>query len=120
MKKGLKITVRILLIFLVTVLGYAAYVFLAYHRIGDSRAEVEDPVSAGAAAEKEYRIVSWNMGFGAYEDDFGFFMDGGTEAWAWSEERLTMSMKRKSSAIAVRVIRACLHRTMIRRFCFIL
>lgn len=88
MKKGLKITVRILLIFLVTVLGYAAYVFLAYYRIGDSRAEVEDPVTEEAAVDKKYKIVSWNIGFGAYEDDFGFFMDGGTEARAWSEERL--------------------------------
>ena len=32
------------------------------------------------------------IGFGAYEDDFGFFMDGGTQSWAWSKERLTANI----------------------------
>ena len=39
-----------------------------------------------------YTVVSWNIGFGAYEDDYGFFMDGGTESRAWSKERLTANM----------------------------
>ena len=34
------------------------------------------------------------IGFGAYESDYGFFMDGGTESRAWSEERLTANLDR--------------------------
>jgi hypothetical protein len=41
---------------------------------------------------KDQKIVSWNIGFGAYEDDYGFFMDGGTQSWAWSKERLDANL----------------------------
>ena len=34
------------------------------------------------------------MGFGAYSADYSFFMDGGTESRAWSEERLTANIER--------------------------
>ncbi|MBR6322567.1 MAG: endonuclease/exonuclease/phosphatase family protein, partial [Lachnospiraceae bacterium] len=43
---------------------------------------------------KEYYILSYNIGFGAYEPDYGFFMDGGTQSWAWSKERLDANMKK--------------------------
>ncbi len=36
----------------------------------------------------------------AYEDDYGFFMDGGHESWAWSKERLDANLKRIGSLLA--------------------
>lgn len=99
MKKALKIIGLVLAVLLVIVIGYVAYVFLAYHRIGDCRIEPVNEVSAEADAEKDYRIVSWNIGFGAYEDDYGFFMDGGTEAWAWSRERLNENLSEISERL---------------------
>ena len=97
-----KVLLRILLVLVLIVLGYAAYLFLSYHRIGD---QTLTPVDA-AAAEKEIRtgeiisITSWNIGFGAYESDYGFFMDGGHESWAWSKERLDANLKKIGSVLA--------------------
>ncbi len=85
----------VVLALLVVVLGYVAYVFIDYHRIGNQGADggAERRCHRGGGG-KEYGILSYNIGFGAYEDDYSFFMDGGTESRAWSEERLTANIER--------------------------
>ena len=89
MKKTLKIIGIVLLAVLVIAGGYVAYVFAAYHRIEDNQTlTVTSGRTQTAQAGETYRIACWNIGFGAYEDDYSFFMDGGTESWAWSKERL--------------------------------
>ena len=95
MKKWVKIILCVLLALLLLAGGYVAYVFIDYHRIGD---QMLTPVQSTDAARSvdtntAYTVVSWNIGFGAYEDDYGFFMDGGTESRAWSKERLTANME---------------------------
>ena len=73
--------------------GYAAYVFLAYSRVPDNTALAVRSVNDTAARTDEpYTLLSFNIGFGAYEPDYGFFMDGGTQSWAWSKERLQKNM----------------------------
>ena len=94
LKKAWKIVLAVVLALLVVVLGYVAYVFIDYHRIGDQELTVERNAAATVEAGKEYGILSYNIGFGAYEDDYSFFMDGGTESRAWSEERLTANIER--------------------------
>ena len=92
MKKALKIVGIILIVIAVIAVSYVAYVLIAYHRIGDTPLEV----TVGKAAEAnvaDYTVVSYNIGFGAYESDYGFFMDGGDKSWAWSEERLDKNLK---------------------------
>ena len=93
MKKAIKIICIILATVVVVVGGYFAYAFLSLHRIGDQTLSVGG-LAQDAALEtgKEYRIVSYNIGFGAYESDYGFFMDGGTQSWAWSKERLDTNL----------------------------
>ena len=97
MRKFLKILCIILAAVLLIVGGYFAYVFISFYRIGDK------PLEVAAAAEKEmetgreYTILSYNIGFGAYESDFGFFMDGGDRAWAWSKERLDENLSKIAS-----------------------
>ena len=94
MKKALKITGFVLLALLILVLGYVAYVFLDYHRIEDNLPLTAEGAAAGEVkAGTAYTVVSYNMGFGAYESDYSFFMDGGTESWAWSKERLDTNLK---------------------------
>lgn len=92
-KRWVKVLFCILLALVLLVGTYVAYVFIAYHRIGDqeltAQGEGKSTVLDTAAS---YSILSYNIGFGAYEDDYGFFMDGGTESWAWSEERLTENL----------------------------
>ena len=100
MKKVLKIVLCVLLALALIVGGYVAYVFIDYHRIGDNiPLEVTDNQTATAEAGKAYKIVSWNMGFGAYESDYGFFMDGGTQSWAWSKERLDANLQNIAGTI---------------------
>ena len=94
MKKRLKTLLCIVLALVVLAAGYVAYVFIDYHRIGDMPLT---PVNTETATPSlrtgtPYTAVSYNIGFGAYEDDYGFFMDGGTESRAGSEERLTANL----------------------------
>ena len=94
LRKAWKIVLAVVLALLVVVLGYVAYVFSDYHCFGDLVLTVERNAAATVEAGKEYSILSYNIGFGAYEDDYSFFMDGGTESRAWSEERLTANIER--------------------------
>lgn len=89
MKKPLKIVLLVLAALVLLVVGYLAYVLIDYHRLGDMDLEVDRQVLQPAETGREYHLLSYNIGFGAYEPDYGFFMDGGTESWAWSQERLT-------------------------------
>ena len=101
-KRILKIVLIVLLAIIVIAGAYIAYVFIAWHRIPDHQ---ELDIHRGSQAIQlkagdEFRIVSWNIGFGAYEDDYGFFMDGGTQSWAWSEERLEANLAAIGSLLA--------------------
>ena len=73
---------------IVIALGYFAYVFISYHRIEDNLVIVPygTTETESIAAGKELTITSYNIGFGAYSDDYTFFMDGGKESWAFSKE----------------------------------
>lgn len=92
MNKPLKIILLVLAAVLLVVISYLAYVLIDYHRLGDMDLEVDRQVSQPAQTGCEYHLLSYNIGFGAYEPDYGFFMDGGTESWAWSQERLTANV----------------------------
>ena len=102
MKKAIKIICIVLAAILLIVGGYFAYVFIAFHRIGNMELTPENPVAASMETGKEYVITSYNIGFGAYESDYGFFMDGGTESWAWSKERLDANLKKIADLLAGR------------------
>ena len=53
-------------------------------------------VGGAVRTGEEYTVVTQNLGFGAYTADFTFFMDGGKESRAKSEE----SVKNVTSGIA--------------------
>lgn len=89
MKRWVKIVLCVVLALVLLVSAYVAYVLIAYHRLGDMPLTPEGQGDGTITVGKPYTVISYNIGFGAYEDDYGFFMDGGTESWAWSEERLT-------------------------------
>ena len=99
MKKLLKKLLKLILILIILVAlvagGYVFYVYKSWNRIGDNvdLNPNRHGVSSYALKNTEYTITSWNIGFGAYEDDYGFFMDGGTQSWAWSKERLAANLK---------------------------
>ena len=72
---------------LILILAYAAYVLLGMDRIADNQAlEIAQTATDAPQLGREYSLLSWNLGFGAYSDDFSFFMDGGEHARAFSQE----------------------------------
>ena len=73
---------------LLVVLTYVLYVILSYSRIPDYT-EVEvggNPSFSMVETGVTYVAVTQNIGFGAYTDEFTFFMDGGTQSRAQSAE----------------------------------
>ncbi len=86
-----KIVLRTVCITLAVVLlvpiSYLLYVVLDYYRIEDHQnleiaGEAVDTVPVG----ETLKLVTYNIGFGAYSADYSFFMDGGEYARAYSEE----------------------------------
>ncbi len=103
MKKVLKIVIIILIVIVAVIVSYAAYLFISYHRDGDKVLEVGGDAQLSGIDRGDsngFTVVSFNIGFGAYESDFGFFMDGGNRARAWSEERLDKNMKKIANLLA--------------------
>jgi len=82
MKKVLKkilIAVLCLIGALVLVVGgYVAYMSVQYYRIADNTpVETENAQTAVLEPGKSYSVFTYNIGFGAYNHDFSFFMDEG-------------------------------------------
>ena len=92
--RPVRVIVTIIIVLLIIVLAYFAYILIAYKRIPDNQElEISNGTDKPISTDTEYKMVSYNAGFGAYEPDFSFFMDGGTESWAFSKERLTKNMQ---------------------------
>lgn len=87
-KKIFKSLLIIIIAILLLIIGYFAYVLISYHRIEDNQPlEITGtPQYKSINTAVDYRIVSANLGFGAYSADYSFFMDGGSESWAYSKE----------------------------------
>lgn len=90
MRKHLKILLRSLLCLLLVIIlvtgGYVIYLFSSYSRIGDKTLEVASGSNDPLPINEPLTAVTWNLGFGAYSADYSFFMDGGNESRARSEE----------------------------------
>ncbi len=85
--KTLKVLLSVILLLVIVVSSYAAYVFIDYDRIEDNlELEITDNTKNSIPVGKELKMLSYNIGFCAYTQDFSFFMDGGKESRAKSEE----------------------------------
>ena len=102
-KKALKIILCALLVLVLAVGGYVAYVFLSYYRLEDYLPLTVETTGGGANGEltvgETYRVVSYNVGFGAYSDDYSFFMDGGTESRARSADAVRENLTGAADAV---------------------
>ena len=98
-RKPWKVVLLILLIVILTVLliggGYFAYLMLSYSRIEDNQTQEIKATGESASLQtgKDYVAVTNNIGFGAYTPDFTFFMDGGTQSWAASEDSVKQTIQ---------------------------
>jgi len=100
-KKILKFALILLAVLLLVVLAYLAYVIFTYDRIEDKQPlTIEGEASEDIVSlNTEYTIVTQNLGFGAYVQDFTFFMDGGTESRARSEDSVIESINNAMAQI---------------------
>ncbi len=103
-KKLLRGLLCLLLALALAVGGYVIYVFAAYYRVEDNQIlEVQTIHDYGLDRElrtgEEYRLASYNIGFGAYSDDYSFFMDGGRESRARSPEAVVENVSGAMSAV---------------------
>ena len=93
-KKILKyslITLSVLLLFVIT---YVLYVVIDYKRLDDNlNLDIYNNQQKIIELNTKYSITTYNIGFGAYEDDYSFFMDGGKYSRALSKERLEKNLK---------------------------
>lgn len=79
---------RLLLVILGVIAAYVAYLFMTYHRLPNTSEQHSMLTEKGVAVGEECTALTWNLGFGAYSQDFSFFMDGGTEGRAFSEQHV--------------------------------
>ncbi len=83
----IKIIASVLAIAFFLVAYYAIVVCVGFVRIGDIN-DIFAPGKAGMKAPlgEELTVMTYNVGFGAYSDDYSFFMDGGEHSRAYSKE----------------------------------
>ena len=78
LKRILQVIGIILLLAILVVGGYIAYLEITYDRIADNTpVEVENNPAATLRANAPYKVATYNIGFGAYTPDYTFFMDEG-------------------------------------------
>ncbi len=85
-KLVLIIALSVVAAMLVTVGAYLLYVVCSYYRVEDNiPLDVSGEAAGGAPVGETVTIVTYNIGFGAYSDEYSFFMDGGEYSRAFSE-----------------------------------
>ena len=90
----LRIILKLVLIVLILALGLIGFLSATEFKPADRAAvDVEGSAAAVALAEGDsFRIVSWNIGYGALGDNADFFMDGGTHVMTADSERVKLNM----------------------------
>lgn len=78
-KRILQVVLLLVLVVALLVGGYVAYMVIQFNRIPDfTPLDIENPVQTQVQPNVEYSAATFNIGFGAYNHDFSFFMDKGT------------------------------------------
>ena len=77
MKKGIKILLSLLILVLVFLISFVCYLQFGYYRIGDTQIDILNNQNNLVVFDKEYSITTYNIGFGAYDREYSFFMDKG-------------------------------------------
>ena len=78
MKKFIKIFLIVLISLVMIVVGYVSYVLITYYRIEDNlELDITNNQDALVEVGTNYTITTYNIGFGAYEQNYSFFMDTG-------------------------------------------
>ena len=98
MKKTIKISLISILVLISIILtltvGYVIYFVGSYSRLDDyQNLIVRDNNNEKVSLDTEYKIITYNIGFGAYTPSYSFFMDGGKYGRAESRESVENTVK---------------------------
>lgn len=78
LKKTAKIIIGTAILLFAVAAGYVIYMQMQYYRIADfTELETQNPRREQIKTGIPYRIMTYNIGFGAYSSDYSFFMDTG-------------------------------------------
>ena len=74
----IKVILDLILLCALLVIGYVVYMQMHYYRIEDhTKLEVENQSEGTLKVGETYTAVTYNIGFGAYGQEYSFFMDTG-------------------------------------------
>lgn len=77
-KRILKVALILAIIIILILAVYVLYVVLTFSRIDDNlELEIGNNQVDQLELDKEYKVTTYNVGFGAYQQDYSFFMDSG-------------------------------------------
>ena len=78
LKKFLIVVLSLFLLLVILVCSYIVYMNSSYYRIEDNLSlEVINNQKISLEKDTEYSILTYNIGFGAYDQEYSFFMDVG-------------------------------------------
>ncbi|MGN0712207.1 MAG: endonuclease/exonuclease/phosphatase family protein [Anaerovoracaceae bacterium] len=105
MRKALKWILATVAVLILILAAYVVYVFTSYYRLEDHLILTPEPASSEQAAQfvpvgENLTVTSWNIGFGAYTDQFSFFMDGGEYSRGFSEEIVSETVQSIGTQLA--------------------
>lgn len=81
MKKLFKGIISLILLLVVVVATYVLYLQFNFYRIEDNKVlNVDNNMSDTLKTGQTYRALTYNIGFGAYSQEYSFFMDSGKMA----------------------------------------
>ncbi|WMI80660.1 endonuclease/exonuclease/phosphatase family protein [Anaerotignum sp. MB30-C6] len=85
-----KKTMALVGVILIGIVIYLLYVILSYKRIKDNQPlEINQNSTIESIKMGEvYRVMTYNIGFGAYTPEYSFFMDGGKSSVAESKDKV--------------------------------
>ena len=80
-KKIILCFVALLILIVLGAGGYVGYILLSYDRIGDIALEIDSKSNLEKVSlNNKYSVSTYNIGFGAYSQDFTFFLDTGYDS----------------------------------------
>jgi len=95
-KRILYTILGIIVTLILVVASYFLYIYIDYDRLDDYlqlNVDILSERNGAVALNTPYSIITYNIGYGSNEQDYSFFMDGGTSSWAKSEEGLKTNIK---------------------------
>ncbi len=73
---------------------YVLYIVISYERVEDNLTlEIKDGTNQTVNIGDMLKLVTYNIGFGAYSPDYSFFMDGGEHSRGLSKEAVEQNVR---------------------------